>query len=79
MNHVVNYAVSGLSCQSCVDAIAKKLTDVDGIDDVTITLNSGGESIVSIASQRTIDDALAREVIDDAGFDVVGAPVTVSP
>lgn len=78
MNDVVKYAVTGLSCTSCVDAITKRLTAVDGVQDVTIELNSGGESIVSITSHPLIDEVVAREVIDDAGFDVVGLPITVS-
>lgn len=79
MNQVLNYAVTGLSCQSCVDAITKKLCAIDGVVSVAIDLNSGGESIVAIDAQCTVDDAVAREAIDEAGFDVVGVPVTVSP
>ena len=36
MNHEVSYAVSGLSCSSCVDAITKKLTASQGVEGVRI-------------------------------------------
>ena len=78
MNHEVSYAVSGLSCSSCVDAITKKLAALQGVEGVRIELVSGGLSTVAVSSVRPIDDEQIREAIDDAGFDVVDVQTAVS-
>ena len=78
MNHEVSYAVSGLSCSSCVDAITKKLTALQGVEGVRIELVSGGLSTVAVSSFGPIDDEQIREAIDDAGFDVVDVQTSVS-
>lgn len=78
MNHEVSYAVSGLSCSSCVDAITKKLAALQGVEGVRIELVSGGLSTVAVSSVRPIDDEQIREAIDDAGFDVVDVQTSVS-
>ena len=78
MNHEVSYAVSGLSCSSCVDAITKKLSASQGVEGVRIELVSGGLSTVAVSSVRPIDDEQIREAIDDAGFDVVDVQTSVS-
>ncbi len=60
----MEFVVSGMSCQHCIDAITKEVGAVDGVESVSIDLDTkivavvGGESSAIIAA------------IDDAGFDV---------
>jgi copper chaperone len=61
--------IKGMTCRHCVMAVTKALVGIDGIRDVKVDLASGEASYTEDAP---VADALIRERIAKAGFDVVG-------
>ena len=53
--------VSGLTCGHCVAHVTEELEEIDGVKDVSVLLNKGGQSTVTVLSDIHLDDAaLAR-------------------
>ena len=62
--------VEGMTCGGCVANVTKLLKAVDGVEQVTVTLQPG-EAKVTFDPART-GPAVLRSTIEDAGYDVVG-------
>ena len=62
------YAVDGMTCQHCVNAVTGEVTQVAGVDDVTVDLAA---KTVTVAGEA-LDDAAIRAAIDEAGYTVRG-------
>jgi copper chaperone CopZ len=68
------YNVVGMTCDHCVAAVTKELTALEGVENVAIVLNVGGQTPVSVTSQAPLADASVAEAIDEAGYEL--APAT---
>lgn len=62
------YRVNGMTCEHCVRAVTDELTQVDGITAVTIDLQVGDTSTVTVHSDTTPDADAVAEAIDEAGY-----------
>ena len=49
--------VSGLTCGHCVAHVTEELEALDGVKDVSVLLNKGGQSTVTVLSDIHLDDA----------------------
>ena len=49
--------VSGLTCGHCVAHVTEELEALDGVKDVSVLLNKGGQSTVTVLSDIRLDDA----------------------
>jgi copper chaperone len=68
------YQVEGMTCAHCVTAVRTELGALDGISEVTVVLNAGGTSSVTVTSHSPVpqDDVIAA--LDEAGdYHLVGA------
>jgi copper ion binding protein len=63
------FAVSGMTCGHCKDAITKAVGAVDGVSRVEVDLASGQVTVISTAD---LDDQVIAAVVDDAGYEVTG-------
>ncbi len=61
------YAVSGMSCQHCVDAVTAEVGRLAGVEQVTVDLAAGTVQVDS-AAPLALDEV--RDAIDEAGFDL---------
>ena len=61
------YAVSGMSCQHCVDAVTAEVGRLDGVEQVQVDLPTGA---VTVTSATELDLDAVREAIDEAGYDL---------
>ena len=59
--------VSGLTCGHCVAHVTEELTALNGVKNVSVLLNKGGQSTVTVLSDARLDDATLAEAIDEAG------------
>jgi copper chaperone CopZ len=59
------YAVAGMSCRHCVDAITREVSGVPGVTGVEVDLGAG-----TVTVSGTPDDAAVRAAIDEAGYAV---------
>lgn len=60
--------IKGMSCQHCVKAVVKALSEIDGITDPRVDLERGEAAFQEV---HPVDDAIIREKIKKAGYEVV--------
>lgn len=59
--------VKGMSCQHCVNAVSNTLSGIEGIQGVKIDLTKGEATFDEL---KPVDDALIRERIEKAGYEL---------
>lgn len=60
--------VDGMTCSHCVSSVTEELTAIEGVDSVTVDLNAGGTSRVTIHSQTDIDADAITAAVEEAGY-----------
>jgi len=61
------YRVTGMTCEHCAHAVSQELTALDGVIDVTVQLNPGGESAVTVTSAAPLPAEAVAAALDEAG------------
>jgi copper chaperone len=64
---VREYAVTGMTCQHCVNAVTEEVGGIDGVTAVDVDLASGR---LRVHGERTLDDDEIRAAVDEAGYEV---------
>ncbi|MFH5821590.1 heavy-metal-associated domain-containing protein [Georgenia sp. AZ-5] len=64
--------VQGMTCGHCVHAVTTELQGLDSVKHVSVQLNAGGVSPVTVLSDVVLDDDAVRAAVDEAGYAVVG-------
>jgi len=62
------YTVTGMTCSHCVDSVTEEVSEVAGVTDVDVDLDSG---LLTVSG--AVDDAAVRAAVDEAGYAVVPA------
>jgi len=62
------YKVAGMSCGHCRASVSEELTELDGVERVTVDLESGRVDV----SGTEIDDDRVAVAVEAAGYRVVG-------
>ena len=65
--------VAGMTCSHCVASVTEELTAIDGVENVTVDLNAGGMSRVTIHSAAPIDSDAVKAAVEEAGYTVAGS------
>jgi copper ion binding protein len=68
MATTTTYAVTGMSCQHCVDAVTAEVGRIAGVEQVQVDLPTG-EVTVTSAAPLSLD--VVRGALDEAGYDLV--------
>jgi len=66
--------VDGMTCSHCVMSVTEEITAIDGVENVSVDLNAGGSSRVTIHSAAPIDAARVRAAVQEAGYALAGSP-----
>jgi copper chaperone len=61
-------SVSGMTCGHCVSAVSEELEALDGVEAVTVDLNAGGISTVTITSSGGLSPQDLGEAVAEAGY-----------
>jgi copper chaperone len=61
------YAVTGMSCEHCVNAVTTELGSLDGVSAVTVDFVASGISQVTVASDRPLSEEAVIAALDEAG------------
>jgi copper chaperone len=61
------YAVTGMSCEHCVNAVTSELSSLAGVSAVTVDLVPGGSSRVTVASTGPLPQGAVSAALDEAG------------
>lgn len=65
--HVYKLYVDGLACPFCAYGVEKKVGGLDGVEKIDIDID-GGIVAVTLADGATLDEATAKQAVDEAGF-----------
>jgi copper chaperone CopZ len=65
------YHVTGMTCDHCVSAVTAELTDLPGVQQVTVDLATGA---VTVTSDASLPDEQVREAVDEAGYVLASSP-----
>jgi copper chaperone CopZ len=65
MNETITYSVPAIHCAHCAMSIREEVSEVEGVEDVDVDLDS---KIVTISGRR-LDDAALRAAIVEAGYE----------
>lgn len=69
MTVTTSYAVSGMSCQHCVDSVTAEVGKLAGVEQVDVDLAAGTVAVTS-TGPLALDEL--RAAVDEAGFDLAG-------
>jgi copper chaperone len=61
------YAVTGMTCEHCVNAVTEELTRLAGVTGVIVELVPGGQSAVTVTSEAPPSADAVRAALDEAG------------
>jgi copper chaperone CopZ len=70
-NWTADYQVTGMTCGHCVASVTEELQTLDGVETVSVALNAGGPSTVTVAATAPLDGDAVRAAIDEAGYALV--------
>lgn len=68
MSTTATYAVTGMTCAHCVNAVTEEVTAIPGVTDVQVDLASGA---LSVTSEAPVDETAVRAAVDEAGYALV--------
>jgi len=69
MSVTATFTVTGMTCGHCVSSVTEELTELDGVIDVAVELESGA---VTVTSTRELTQAEVKAAVSTAGYDLVG-------
>lgn len=68
---ITKYTVSGMTCGNCVNHVTEEVSEVDGVKNVSVTLEGGAMSVES--DERIPFDAIVGAVREAGNYTVVEA------
>lgn len=69
MSVTATFTVTGMTCGHCVSSVTEELSEVDGVTDVAVELESG---TVTVTSTRELSQAEVLAAVTTAGYELVG-------
>lgn len=63
----VQVKVDGLSCPFCAYGLEKKLTKIDGVENLKIDIENG-IAVFTVAEGKTVSEEKLKKSVKDAGF-----------
>ncbi|MDG2764756.1 cation transporter [Vibrio parahaemolyticus] len=60
-------SIEGMSCEHCVKAVTNALKEVDGVEEVKVSL----EEKNAVVKGNNLDDGKLKGAVEEAGYDVV--------
>ena len=61
------YAVTGMTCGHCVQAVTSELVDLNEVVDVKVKLVPNGTSTVTVTTEKPLDEAQVTSALAEAG------------
>ncbi|MDO5728631.1 MAG: cation transporter [Actinomycetaceae bacterium] len=69
----VTLNVKGLTCGHCVASVTEELSEIRGVDSVSVDLNAGEDKVskTTVTTSGVVTDDALRDAIAEAGYDLV--------
>ncbi len=68
-----NYLVEGMTCSHCVASVTEEVSELGGVESVSVDLNVGGASRVAVVSSYPLTEDAIRGAVTEAGYTLVTA------
>ena len=72
IDRTVELSINGMTCGHCVASVTEELSEVPGVLNVEVILNSGATSKATVVTTTELDDNALRDAVSEAGFELVG-------
>ena len=69
MSATATFTVSGMTCGHCVTSVKEEVSEISGVTEVEVDLETGR---VVVVSSNPVDPAAVRAAVDEAGYAVTG-------
>ena len=63
--HTSTWSVTGMTCGHCVASVTEELGELDGVQDVSVVLDTGA---VTVTSTQPLDRAEVQAAVEEAGY-----------
>ena len=73
IDRTVELSINGMTCGHCVASVTEELSEVPGVLNVEVILNSGATSKATVVTNTELDDNALRDAVSEAGFELVGS------
>lgn len=67
MSTVSTWTVSGMTCGHCVASVTEELSELAGVTDVAVVLETG---VVTVISAEPLDEDAVRAAVTEAGYEL---------
>ena len=65
MSETQTYTVTGMTCEHCVASVTEEVSEIPGVDDVRVVLETG---TVTVTSSGPIEDTAVQAAVEEAGY-----------
>jgi copper chaperone len=65
MSETITYSVPAIHCAHCAMSIREEVSEVDGVEDVAVDLET---KLVTVSGSQ-VDDTAVRAAIEEAGYE----------
>ncbi len=65
MSQTSEWTVTGMTCGHCVASVTEEVSEIEGVTDVAVTLDSGR---VVVTSDGPLERSRVEEAVTDAGY-----------
>ena len=72
IDRTVELSINGMTCGHCVASVTEELSEVPGVLNVEVILNSGATSKATVVTNTELDDNALHDAVSEAGFELVG-------
>ena len=72
IDRTIELSVDGMTCGHCVMSVSEELSEIPGVKNVDVILNSGATSKVTVLTDTPLADAALSDAVSEAGFTLVG-------
>ncbi|GAA4117078.1 heavy-metal-associated domain-containing protein [Knoellia locipacati] len=59
------FTVTGMTCGHCVASVTEEVSEIDGVEDVAVDLETGS---VKVTSTTPLEDDAVRAAVEEAGY-----------
>ena len=63
-----HFLVEGMTCNHCVASVTEEVSAIDGVESVSVDLEVGGASRVTVVSNRPIAVETVLAAVHEAGY-----------
>ncbi|NPD04398.1 heavy-metal-associated domain-containing protein [Nocardioides sp. zg-1308] len=67
MSETQTWTVTGMTCGHCAASVTEEISEIDGVEDVAVVLDTGA---VTVTSTAPLDDSAVRAAVEEAGYAV---------